>query len=468
MPIMGRKKIFAENVTVGPFAAEGKCIVKVNEKVTFVEGVAPGDVIDLRVTRRKKSYQEAVATRIIEYSKERATPFCDHYGLCGGCKWQHLLYEKQLEFKRQQVIDSLERIASIPFPEVKPTLPSPKTKYYRNKLEFTFSPKRWLTNEEIQSGKEYNRNCLGFHLPGRFDKIMDIEQCFLQPEPSNAIRNEIRAYAHTHDLSFYNLNTHEGFLRNLIIRTSTTGSTMVILQVGESQPETLEKLMTHLIKKFPGINSLYYVVNQKKNETFHDQETILFHGDEYISENIDDLKFRIGPKSFFQTNPEQAAILYKHAMAFAKLTGKETVYDLYSGTGTIAIYMAKNAKKVIGIENILEAVEDAKINAEINKIENVEFILGDIKDSLRSEIAKKYGLPDLVVLDPPRSGLHPDVIESLINLSAQRIVYISCNPATQARDLKILSKKYRIEDVQPVDMFPHTQHVENIVSLILL
>jgi len=465
---MGRKRIFAENVTVGSFAAEGKCIVKVNDKVTFVEGVAPGDVIDLRVTRRKKNYQEAIATRIIEYSKERATPFCDHYGLCGGCKWQHLLYVKQLEFKRQQVIDSLERIASIPFPEVKPTLSSPKTKYYRNKLEFTFSPKRWLTDEEIKSEKQYNRNGLGFHLPGRFDKIMDIEQCFLQPEPSNIIRNEVRTYAHAHDLSFYDLNTHEGFLRNLIIRTSTTGSTMVIVQVGESQPKILEKLLNHLVGKFPNINSLYYVVNQKKNETFHDQETILFYGSEYISEKIDHLEFRIGPKSFFQTNPEQAAILYKHALSFAKLTGKELVYDLYSGTGTIAIYMAKNAKKIIGIESVPEAVEDAKINASINKIENVEFISGDIRNSLDGEMTKKYGLPDLVVLDPPRAGLHPDVISSLLDLGSKRIIYISCNPATQARDLSLLSKKYIIEDVQPVDMFPHTQHVENIVSLLLL
>lgn len=465
---MGRKKISAENITVGPFAAEGKCVVKVNDKVTFVEGVAPGDIIDLRVTRRKKNYQEAIATRIIEYSKERATPFCNHYGLCGGCKWQHVLYKKQLEFKRQQVIDNLERIASIPFPEVKPTLASPKTKYYRNKLEFTFSPKRWLTDEEIQSGKQYNRNGLGFHLPGRFDKIMDIEECFLQPEPSNTIRNEIRAYAHTHDLSFYDLNTHEGFLRNLIVRTSTTGSTMVIVQVGESQPENLEKLMNHLVEKFPVIDSLYYVVNQKKNETFHDQETILFYGEKYIIEKIGHLEFRVGPKSFFQTNPEQAAELYKHAMGFAKLTGNELVYDLYSGTGTIAIYMAKNAKKIIGIESIPEAVEDAIINAGINKIENVEFVSGDIRDNLNSETTNKYGLPDLVVLDPPRSGLHPDVISSLLDLSSKRIVYISCNPATQARDLSLLSKKYRIEAVQPVDMFPHTQHVENIVSLTLL
>jgi 23S rRNA (uracil1939-C5)-methyltransferase len=464
---MRRKKIIANSVTVGAFASEGKCIVKVEGKVTFIEGVAPGDVIDVKVTRRKKNYQEGVATRIIEYSKERATPFCDHYGLCGGCKWQHLFYEKQLEYKRQQVVDNLERIAAIPMPEVNRTLPSPKTKYYRNKLEFTFSPNRWLTDAEIQSGKQFNRNGLGFHLPGRFDKILDIDLCFLQPEPSNDIRNEVRIWAHAHDLSFYNLLSHTGFLRNLIVRTSTNGEVMVILQVGEPQTALINQLLNHLIEKFPSITSLYYVINPKKNETFHDLETVLFYGSPFITEKIRDLTFRIGPKSFFQTNPEQAEQLYQHAGAFANLTGKETVYDLYSGTGTIALYMANKAKKVIGIESIPEAVEDAKINAQTNKIKNVEFVTGDIKDSLSEGFVDKYGLPDLVILDPPRAGMHPDATKALLNLSPARIIYISCNPATQARDMKLLSGKYDVEAVQPVDMFPHTQHVENIVSLIL-
>ncbi len=463
---MGKKKIFAENVKVEAFAAEGKCIVKLDGKVTFVEGVAPGDIIDLTVTRKKKNYLEGIATRIIEYSEERSDPFCDHYSLCGGCKWQHLRYEKQLEYKRQQVIDNLIRIAGVPLPEVPPALPSPKTKYYRNKLEFTFSPNRWLTNEEIRSGETFDRKGLGFHLQGKFDKILDIDVCHLQPEPSNAIRNEVRSYARKHSLSFYDLTRHSGFLRNLIIRTSTSGEVMLILQVGEDQPAALEKLLNHLDDTFPEISSLYYVVNRKKNETFHDLETVLFSGTPFITEKIGDLEFRIGPKSFFQTNPEQAANLYKHARDFANLSGKETVYDLYSGTGTIALYMARNAKKVIGMESIPEAVEDARVNAKLNHIENVEFISGDIKELLNENTIEQFGLPDLFIADPPRAGMHPGVISSLLEVSPQRIVYISCNPATQARDIALLSDKYEVEAVQPVDMFPHTPHVENIVSLL--
>ncbi len=463
---MGKKNIIAEKVKVEAFASEGKCIVRVDGKVTFVKGVAPGDVIDLQVTRKKKNYQEGIATRIIEYSNERSNSFCDHYGLCGGCKWQHLRYEKQLEYKRQQVIDNLERIGGIPLPEVAATLPSPRTKYYRNKLEFTFSPNRWLTNEEIRSGEKFDRNGLGFHLPGKFDKILDIKMCHLQPEPSNAIKNEIRSYALANGLSFYDLNTHKGFLRNLIIRTSTAGEVMVILQAGDDQPAILKKLLEHIVNSFPGITSLYYVVNKKKNETFHDLDVVLFHGSPYITEKIEGLEFRIGPKSFFQTNPEQAGHLYKHAKAFANLTGEETVFDLYSGTGTIALYMAQNAKKVIGMESIPEAVEDAKTNALINKIENVEFLEGDIKELLHSTVIGKFGRPDLLITDPPRAGMHPGVISSLLDLGPPAIVYISCNPATQARDVALLSGKYRIKAVQPVDMFPHTPHVENIVLLL--
>ena len=463
---MGRKKIIAENIQVEAFASEGKCIAKVEGKVTFVEGVAPGDVIDLMVTRKKKNYQEGIATRIIRYSAYRSEPFCIHYGLCGGCKWQHLQYEKQLEYKRQQVIDNLERIAGLSLPEVPATLASPKTRYYRNKLEFTFSPNRWLSGEEIRSGEKFNRDGVGFHLPGKFDKILDIEMCHLQPEPSNAIRNEIRAFARKHGLSFYDLKAHNGFLRNLIVRTSTTGEVMIILQVGEDKPGALKELLNHLTVTFPEISSLYYVINQKKNETFQDLDVKLFYGSPYITERIEHLEFRIGPKSFFQTNPEQAANLYRHAKGFAKLTGTETVYDLYSGTGTIALYMAQDAKKVIGIENIPEAVEDARVNSEINKVENVEFFTGDIRELLDDQAVKRYGKPDIFILDPPRAGIHPEVNSMLLSLNPPKIVYISCNPATQARDLALLSKKYEIEAVQPVDMFPHTQHVENIVSLI--
>lgn len=459
-----KKKVF-ENILIEKVAAEGKCIARINGLAVFVNGAAPGDLVDLKIIRKKKTFLEGRIIKFHEYSKLRTEPFCEHFGLCGGCKWQHLIYDHQAESKRQQIVDNFERIGKLQFPEINSITQATHTEFYRNKLEYTFSYKRWLSMEEIASEEVINRNGVGFHIPRQFDKIVDIKKCHLQKEPSNEIRNAIREFALTNNLSFYNISEFQGLLRNLVIRTSSTGQLMVIVQIGENDKQGIELIMDFLKNSFPQIDALYYVVNLKKNETFHDQELILFHGKPFIEEKIGDYFFKIGPKSFFQTNTEQTQKLYAKALEMAKLTGTEVVYDLYTGTGTIACFVSKDAKKVIGIESIKEAVDDARENATLNQITNCSFEVGDIKDTLNSELFSKYGDPDVIITDPPRAGMHSDVVEALLKAKAKRIVYISCNPATQARDLDRLTDGYEIEEVQPFDMFPHTHHLENIVSL---
>jgi 23S rRNA (uracil1939-C5)-methyltransferase len=460
-----KQEIIIENLRITEIAAEGKCIGRHNEKVIFVEKVAPEDVVDVRVLKSKKSFANATPIKFHTYSTLREKPFCEHFGVCGGCKWQHINYDTQLFYKAKQVKDSLERIGKLKLPEVYPILPSVKTSYYRNKLEFTFSNKRWLTSDELQSESIDDKNALGFHVPGRFDKIIELNHCYLQEDPSNGIREEIRKYAGKEKLEFFDIRVQEGFLRNLIIRTSITGEVMVIVQVFRNDEEDIKKLMQHLQSKFPSITSLYYVVNSKGNETIHDQDLILFSGKPYITEKMEDLSFRVGPKSFYQTNSEQASELYKVARDFAGLTGTEVVYDLYTGTGTIANFVARSAKKVIGIEYVPMAIEDAKVNSEINNITNTTFYAGDMKDVLNDSFMQNHDRPDVIITDPPRAGMDAKVVEMLRRIAAPRIVYVSCNPATQARDLALLDDMYVIKKVQPVDMFPHTHHVENVVMI---
>ncbi len=467
-----RKKPIFEKVLIEGIAAEGKAIARVDNKVIFVPGVAPGDVVDIQVTRKKKSFFEGTAIHFHEYSKDRVEPFCEYFGTCGGCKWQHIPYSHQLQFKNQQVIDSLVRIGKIDLPDFNPILASNEETFYRNKLEFTFSDTRWLTREEIDKNEDLERNGLGFHIPGRFDKIVDIDKCHLQAEPSNSIRNWVKSYAIEHELPFFNLITQEGYVRILIIRTTSTSESMVILQVAKDKPEWLNPLLEGLLSAFPAITSLNYVINNKRNETFNDLPVHTYAGTSYIEEQMpiaegktEKLTFRIGPKSFYQTNSLQAYELYKIARSFAGLTGNELVYDLYTGTGTIANFVAHQAKKVIGLEYVEAAIEDAKINSSINNISNTDFYAGDMKDVLNDDFLTTHGNPDVIITDPPRAGMHQDVIDMLLKVAAPKIVYVSCNPATQARDLALLDAKYKVTKLQPVDMFPQTHHVENIALL---
>lgn len=469
---MKLKNKILKDIQIEGVAAEGKCITRYDGQVIFITGVAPGDVADIKVIRKKKSFLEAIPLEIKEKSKLRQEPFCSHFGTCGGCKWQHLDYTAQLQFKQQQVIDNLERIGKVKLPEISRIMASESTRFYRNKLEFTFSNNRWLTREEIDKGEDLDRDALGFHIPKRFDKILDIEKCYLQPDPSNAIRLGIKHFAKENNISFFDLISQEGYLRNLIIRTASTGEVMVILQVAGDEPENLGKLMGFLKNEFPQITSLNYVINTKKNDTYSDLEVITAHGKAYIIEEMPyphdaskTVKFRVGPKSFFQTNSEQAINLYKKTWEMADLKGDELVYDLYTGTGTIANYIAPSVAKVVGIEYIEAAIEDAKINSEINAIDNTEFFAGDMKDLLNDAFVKLHGHPDVIITDPPRAGMHPDVCRVILNALPKKIVYVSCNPATQARDLALLNEKYEVKAVQPVDMFPQTHHVENIVLL---
>lgn len=465
-----RKKIILEQVTIEEVAAEGKTLAHVDDRVVFIKGGAPGDVVDIRVTNKRKSYYEGVPLTYHSLSADRIKPFCDHFDTCGGCKWQHLPYKMQLEFKQKQVIDNFERLGKFEIPVPEEIMASAEEKFYRNKLEYTFSDSRWLTKEEIATDKTFERNALGFHIPGRFDKILDIEKCHLQSEPTNKIRNWVRQYALDNNLSFYNLRKHSGYLRNLIIRTTTTEQTMVILQVAENRPEIIEPLLTELNKEFT-VTSLNYVINNKGNDTFNDLEVVNFAGKTYIEETMapedvaKPLTFRIGPKSFYQTNSKQAEHMYHKVKALAQIQKDEIVYDLYTGTGTIANYVAHLAKKVVGLEYIPEAIEDAKVNSEINNIGNTDFAAGDMKDLLTEHFINEHGQPDIIITDPPRAGMHPSVVEMLNLVKASRIVYVSCNPATQARDISLLSDLYKVEAFQPVDMFPHTHHVENIVLL---
>ncbi len=469
---MARKKKelpLLEKVTITDVAAEGKALAKVNDLVIFVPYVVPGDVVDLQIKRKKNHYAEAVAVKIHEKSPLRAQPFCQHYGVCGGCKWQCLAYEEQIRYKQKQVYDNLTRIGKVELPEFMPILGSEKTKFYRNKLEFTFSNKRWLTEEEVREDVKYDQmNAVGFHIPGAFDKVLAIEKCWLQDDISNQIRNAIRDYAYEHDYAFFNLRTQEGMLRNIMIRTSSTGELMVLLQckiVEERELVKMKELLQYVADKFPQITSLLYVINNKCNDTIGDLDVEVFKGNDHIFEEMEGLRFKIGPKSFYQTNSEQAYNLYKVARDFAGLTGEELVYDLYTGTGTIANFVSRQAKKVIGIEYVPEAIEDAKVNSEINGITNTLFYAGDMKDILTQDFINEHGRPDVIITDPPRAGMHNDVIDVILFAEPKRIVYVSCNPATQARDLQLLDAKYKVVAVRPVDMFPHTHHVENVILL---
>lgn len=466
---MGRKRRslpLIENIEITDVAAEGKAIAKLDNKVIFITQVVPGDIVDIQVTKKRKSFMEAIPVKFHKYSDIRVEAFCKHFGVCGGCKWQNLPYSEQLKYKHQQVIDNLERIAKVELPEIDNILPSDKTQFYRNKLEFTFSNKRWLTKDEINTEEKLDRNnALGFHVPKIWDKIVDIEKCYLQKDPSNAIRNEIRDYADENNLSYFDLRKQEGFLRNLIIRTSTTNELMVIAVFFYEDKKLIDGLLNHVAAKFPEITSLMYIVNSKANDSITDQEVILFQGNDRIFEQMEDLKFKIGPKSFYQTNSEQAYNLYSKAREFADLTGNEVVYDLYTGTGTIANFVAKKAKKVVGIEYVPEAIEDAQVNSEINQIDNTLFFAGDMRKILVPEFIAEHGTPDVIITDPPRAGMHPDVVQTILQANPVKIVYVSCNPATQARDISLLDQNYKVSKVQPVDMFPHTYHVENIVLL---
>ena len=457
-----------EKVTVSGAAAEGKAIARHDNKVIFITNAVPGDIVDVQVLKKRKSYMEGKAVHFHTYSPKRAEPFCSHFGTCGGCKWQFLKYEDQLIYKQQQVDDNLKRIGHLEFPEIRPILAAPATTYYRNKLEFTFSNKRWLSEKEINSGDEINgRDALGFHIRGMFDKILDIDHCYLQKDPSNAIRLAIREYAIKEGYTFFDLRNQEGLLRNLIIRTASTGELMVIVSFFYEDEEKRIQLLDHLRKTFPEITSLMYVINDKKNDSMDGLSPLLFSGRDHILEEMEGLSYRIGPKSFYQTNSEQAFELYKTARNLAGIGPQDIVYDLYTGTGTIALFVARQAGKVIGMEYVEEAIEDAKTNAERNKIDNTTFYAGDIKDLLTDELVEKHGRPNVIITDPPRAGMHADVVNKIAKLAPERIVYVSCNPATQARDVALLKDLYTIEAIQPVDMFPHTHHVENVILLAL-
>lgn len=469
---MARKKKelpLLERIEITGVAAEGKALARVNDLVVFVPFVVPGDVVDLQLRRKKHSYAEAEAVKFHNYSQERAEPFCKHYGVCGGCKWQCLAYEHQLKYKQQQVVDALTRIGKVELPGVMPILGSENTRAYRNKLEFTFSNKRWLTWQEVAEQVTYdNMDALGFHIPGAFDKVLDIEECGLMCDLNNRLRNGIRDFAHREGIPFFDLRSQTGVLRNIMIRTSTTGEVMLLLQakvVAEEDMRSLEKVLGYIAEAFPEVTSLLYVINNKCNDTFGDLEVHTYKGTDVIYEQMEGLRFKVGPKSFYQTNSAQAYNLYKVARDFAALTGNEVVYDLYTGTGTIANFVASKAKKVVGIEYVEDAIIDARVNAELNGFDNLTFFAGDMKDILTKEFIETHGRPDVIITDPPRAGMHNDVIDTILFAAPQRIVYVSCNPATQARDLSLLDAQYKVMAVQPVDMFPHTHHVENVVLL---
>lgn len=464
-----------ENIEITGVAAEGKALVRINDIVTFVPNCVPGDIVDLQITKKKHSFMEARVVRVVQPSAVRCEARCKHFGVCGGCKWQILPYAEQLKYKQQQVEDNLTRIGKVELPKISPILGSKHIYEYRNKLEFTCSDRKWRTLEEIEELKMKNEELkiepgLGFHIPNCFDKVLDIEECHLMPEINNRIRNGVREYARAHGLTFYNEHTHEGLLRTLILRNNHKGEMMLIVVFGQPIDDCklqIYDLLEWLHTEFPEIVSLLYVENLKFNDTIGDQEVKVYFGQDHIMEEMEGLQFKVGPKSFYQTNTEQAYELYKVAREFAALSGEELVYDLYTGTGTIANFVARKAKQVIGIEYVPEAIEDARINAKINGLDNTMFFAGDMKDILTNAFIAKYGRPDVIITDPPRAGMHEDVVNVILNAEPKRIVYVSCNPATQARDLQLLDAKYRVTKVQPVDMFPHTQHVENVVQLII-
>lgn len=469
-----RKGDTIENLLVETMAAEGKCVSRIDGKVIFLEGGAPGDIIDAQLTKIKSSYLEGKVTNIKSFSADRAQPFCVHFGLCGGCSWQHIQYETQLFYKQKQVVDNLERIGGLQLPYISPILPSAKTRFYRNKLDYTFSAQRWLTREEMHSPDERGKGevALGYHIPRKYDLVFDVTECHLQPDPSNAIRLAVRDEATKLNIPFFDLRKQIGFLRTITIRTTTIGEIMVILQVTYDEMPWIEAILKRLVRDFPQITSFQYVINGKRNDTFADLDIICWRGNPYITEVMPlpdgsgNLQFRVGPKSFYQTNSEQAYQLYKVAWDMAALKGDELVYDLYTGTGTIANFVARNCQSVVGLEYVAAAIEDAKINSQINNITNTRFFAGDIKNLLDESFLGVHGHPDTIITDPPRAGMHEDVTKMLLKAAPEKIVYVSCNPATQARDLSILNADYEIVAIQPVDMFPQTMHVENVVSLV--
>jgi 23S rRNA (uracil1939-C5)-methyltransferase len=465
---VGRKKELPllEKVLITDIGAEGNALARVENQVVFVPMLIPGDIVDIKVRKKKKKYLEGSVVRFHEYSADRIKPVCRHFGICGGCRWQHLPYDLQLKYKEKQVKDSLTRIARVDLPEITPIIGSSDIYFYRNKLEYAFSDKRWLTREEVNSDNSFDKeDALGFHVPGLFDKVLDIRECHLQPEPSNAIRDAVRRYARRKGLAFFNFRQQSGFLRNLIIRNSSNGNVMVIVVFFLDEKARRDALLDFLVSEFPQITSLWYIINTKRNDSLTDQLPVLYKGDDHLEEEMDGLKFRIGPNSFYQTNTGQARKLYRIVRDFAGLTGNEIVYDLYTGTGTIANYVAASARKVIGIEYVREAVRDARLNSGINSIKNTEFFAGDLKNVLSGEFFEENGNPDVVITDPPRAGMHKDAVNSILLAAPHRIVYVSCNPATQARDILLLSGNYDVVRVQPVDMFPHTHHVENVTLL---
>ncbi|APU70343.1 23S rRNA (uracil(1939)-C(5))-methyltransferase RlmD [Christiangramia flava] len=461
-----RNKLFTE-IEVTDAGAKGKAVAKTPDgRVVFIDNAVPGDVVDIQTTKKRKSYYQGTATEFHKLSSKRTEPVCQHFGTCGGCKWQNMEYRYQLEYKQNEVENNLRRLGKIELPEVTPILGSKDIYFYRNKMEFSFSDSRWLTQKEIQSGENIeNRNALGFHIPGMWDKILDIKKCHLQEDPSNEIRNFVKTFATENEMAFFNTRQQEGLLRTLMIRTTSTGEIMVLIQFYEDRKDQRELLLQAVAQKFPQITSLQYVINQKANDTIYDQEVICFQGRDHIFEEMEGLKFKINAKSFYQTNSEQAYNLYKITREYAQLKGDELVYDLYTGTGTIAQFIARSAKKVIGVEAVPEAIKDAKENAQNNNIENVEFYVGDMRKVFTSGFVAKHGKPDVIITDPPRDGMHQDVVNQIIGILPERIVYVSCNSATQARDLALLDAHYKVTAVRPVDMFPQTHHVENVVCL---
>lgn len=463
--------VYLTDLSIIDIAEEGKGVAKAEDLVVFVDKAVPGDIVDVKLLRKKKNFGEAVIEKLQTASAHRVDPFCSHFGTCGGCKWQHMSYDAQLKFKQQSVDAAMTRLAKIETNAMEPILGSAENKYYRNKLEFTFSNKRWLDAQDMGEAPEGREmNALGFHVPGRFDKILDIDHCYLQAEPSNSLRNRIRQYALDNKLSFYDLRNHEGNLRNLIIRTSSTGEVMVVVVFAYVEQVAIDQMMAFIDEEFPTLTSLQYIINQKKNDTIFDQEIITYKGRDHIFEemplgNGKTVKYKIGAKSFYQTNSAQAYELYRITKEFADLKPTDLVYDLYTGAGTIANFVAKDVKQVVGVEYVPSAIEDAKFNAKLNGIENTIFYAGDMKDILTGEFIAEHGKPDVVITDPPRAGMHPSVVERLMEMEAEKIVYVSCNAATQARDLLVLKEKYNVERIKPVDMFPHTQHVENVILL---
>lgn len=463
---MRKKNVVVPNLLVEDYAAEGMAINKSTGKVIFISGAVPGDVVDVRLSKNKKDWAEGKAIHFHSYSSDRVQPFCQHFGICGGCKWQMLPYEKQLQYKQQETHQNLKRIGKVELPEFEPILGCTETTHYRNKLEFTFSNKRYLTTEEIQNSETIEQEkALGFHVPRLFDKIIDINTCYLMQEPVNKIKNTIRSFAKENNYSFYDIREHQGWLRTLIIRIVNTGEIMVNVCFGYEDQEQMNHLFQHLMKEVPNITTLLYTINPKKNDTIYDLEPVAWHGPGFIIEKLEDLSFKIGPKSFFQTNTKQAEKLYQITRDYAELSGNEIVYDLYCGTGSIGLFVSEKAKKIIGVEVIKEAIDDAHLNAELNNINHASFFAGDVIDICNDEFFAKHGKPDVIITDPPRAGMHDKLVQKILDMEAPTVVYVSCNPATQARDLQKLDAKYKVTKVRPVDMFPHTHHIENVVQL---